>query len=84
MKLAGKVVLVTGSSQGIGAAIAVRLAEEGADIVVNYRSHPEEGEAVKAKIVALGRKSVAIGAGLGPTFTRWSAPASRRWERSIS
>jgi glucose 1-dehydrogenase len=65
MKLAGKVVLVTGSSQGIGAAIAVRLAEEGADIIVNYRSHPEEGNAVKAQVEATGRRAVAIGADLG-------------------
>ena len=65
MKLAGKVALVTGSSQGIGAAVAVRLAQEGADVVVNYRSHPEQGEAVRDQIIALGRKSVAIGADLG-------------------
>jgi glucose 1-dehydrogenase len=65
MKLAGKVALVTGSSQGIGAAVAVRLAQEGADVIVNYRSHPEQGEAVRNQIIALGRKSVAIGADLG-------------------
>jgi len=64
MKLEGKVALVTGSSQGIGAAIAVRLAQEGADVVVNYRSHPEEGEAVKKQVEAAGRKSIAIGADL--------------------
>jgi glucose 1-dehydrogenase len=65
MKLAGKVALVTGSSQGIGAAIAVRLAQEGADIIINYRTHPEEADAVKAQVEAAGRKSVAIGADLG-------------------
>jgi NAD(P)-dependent dehydrogenase (short-subunit alcohol dehydrogenase family) len=65
MKLTGKVALVTGSSQGIGQAIAIRLAEEGADIVVNYHSHPEEADAVKAQIESVGRRAVAVGADLG-------------------
>ena len=65
MKLAGKVALVTGSSQGIGQAIAIRLAEEGADIVVNYHSHPEEADTVRGKIESMGRRAVAIGADLG-------------------
>ena len=51
--------------RGIGAAIAVRLAMEGADVVINYHSHPEEAEAVKAQITSLGRRAVAIGADLG-------------------
>ncbi len=45
MRLGGKVALVTGSSQGIGQAIAIRLAKEGAKVVINYRSHPEGAEA---------------------------------------
>ena len=65
MKLEGKVVLVTGSSQGIGAAIALRLAQEGADIIINYHSHPEEANDVKGKIEATGRRAVALGADLG-------------------
>jgi glucose 1-dehydrogenase len=65
MKLSGKIALVTGSSQGIGQAIAIRLAQEGADIAVNYHSHPEEADSVKAQIEALGRRAVAIGADLG-------------------
>jgi glucose 1-dehydrogenase len=36
------VALVTGSSQGIGRVFALRLAQEGANVVVNYRSHPDE------------------------------------------
>ncbi|HEY0256069.1 MAG TPA: glucose 1-dehydrogenase [Candidatus Methylacidiphilales bacterium] len=65
MKLSGKVALVTGSSQGIGQAIAIRLAEEGVDVVVNYHSHPEQAEAVKTQIESLGRRAIAIGADLG-------------------
>jgi len=65
MKLSGKVALVTGSSQGIGQSIAERLAAEGADIVVNYHSHPEEADKVKANIEKLGRRAVSIGADLG-------------------
>lgn len=65
MKLAGKVALVTGSSQGIGMAIAIRLAEAGADIVINYRSHAEGAEETKAKVEATGRKGLIIKADLG-------------------
>ncbi|MGF1535461.1 MAG: glucose 1-dehydrogenase [Elainellaceae cyanobacterium] len=56
MKLAGKVALVTGSSQGIGKAIAIRLAKEGADVVINYRSHPEGAEATVKEVEAAGGK----------------------------
>jgi glucose 1-dehydrogenase len=54
MKLSGKVALVTGSSQGIGQAIAIRLAQEGADVVINYRSHPEGAEETLSKVKAAG------------------------------
>jgi glucose 1-dehydrogenase len=56
MKLGDKVALVTGSSQGIGQAIALRLAQEGASIVINYRSHPEGAEETLAKVQAAGGK----------------------------
>jgi glucose 1-dehydrogenase len=56
MKLEGKVALVTGSSQGIGQGIAVRLAAEGANIVIDYRSHPEGAEETLAKVKAAGGK----------------------------
>ena len=54
MKLEGKVALVTGSSQGIGQAIVLRLAEEGANVVINYRSHPEGAQETLAKVEAVG------------------------------
>ncbi len=65
MKLEGKVALVTGSSQGIGQAIAERLAQEGADIVIDYRSHPEGAEETQAKVEASGRKGFIVKADLG-------------------
>ncbi|ELS00059.1 SDR family NAD(P)-dependent oxidoreductase [Gloeocapsa sp. PCC 73106] len=55
MKLQGKVALVTGGSQGIGQAIAIRLASEGADVVINFRSNPEGAKETKKKIEAIGQ-----------------------------
>lgn len=56
MELEGKTALVTGANQGIGQAIAVCLAQAGADIIIDYRSHPEGAEETKAKVAATGRK----------------------------
>src|SRR6266571_2049114 len=58
--LAGKVALVTGSSQGIGRATALRLAHAGADIAINYRSNASAASEVKESIEALGRRCVAV------------------------
>lgn len=60
LPLAGKIALVTGSGQGIGRATALRLAREGADIVVNYRSNAESAEATKTAIEELGRRCITI------------------------
>lgn len=65
MKVSGKIALVTGGSQGIGEAIALRLADEGADVIVNYRSHPERAAAVVKKIEQMGRRGFAVQADLG-------------------
>jgi glucose 1-dehydrogenase len=65
MKLAGKVALVTGSSGGIGQAIAIRLAEEGADIVIDYRSHHDGAQETKTKVEATGRRGHMVKADLG-------------------
>lgn len=56
MNLEGKVALVTGSSQGIGQGIVLRLAQAGANVVINYRSHPEGAEETLAKVEAFGGK----------------------------
>src|SRR5690349_20023144 len=65
MKLQGRSALVTGSDQGIGQAIALRLAEEGADVVVNYRRNREGGEQTRDQIRALGRNAAVIQADVG-------------------
>jgi glucose 1-dehydrogenase len=65
MKLTGKVALVTGSSQGIGQAIAIRLAEEGANVVINYRGHVEGAQDTLAQVEATGQQGIIVKADLG-------------------
>ena len=60
MKLEGKTVLITGGSQGIGQGIAFRLAEEGADIVVDYVGNPQSADATVAQIQKRGRRGLAV------------------------
>jgi glucose 1-dehydrogenase len=52
-----KIALITGSTQGIGAACAIRLASEGADIILNGRKLDERGEAIISQITAMGRRA---------------------------
>src|SRR5438067_1390412 len=54
--LVGKAALVTGASVGIGRAIALALAQEGADIAVNYLTYHQEAETLAEQIRALGRQ----------------------------
>lgn len=63
--LSGKVALVTGSSRGIGRACALRLAEAGADVIVNYVTSGREADAVAAEIAALGRQAACVRADVG-------------------
>ncbi|MEV0641244.1 SDR family oxidoreductase [Streptomyces sp. NPDC050619] len=58
--LNGKVALVTGGSRGIGAATAVRLAREGADVALTYVNGKEAAEDVARAVEALGRRAVAL------------------------
>jgi 3-oxoacyl-[acyl-carrier protein] reductase len=60
LRLSGKRALVTGAARGIGAAIALKLAEDGADVAITYEKSAEKAEALAAEIRALGRKAVAI------------------------
>ncbi len=59
-ELIGKVALVTGASRGIGRAIAVALAEAGANVAVNYRTQEREAEEVCSRIRKLGRRCIAV------------------------
>ena len=57
----GKVAVVTGSSSGIGQAIAVRLASEGSSVVIDYHRHPEGAEDTQKQIAdKQGGKSVIV------------------------
>lgn len=58
--LHGKVALITGGSRGIGRAIALRLAKNGADVVVNYVRHRRDAEDTVAAIEEMGRKCLAV------------------------
>lgn len=60
MDLEGKNAIVTGGSLGIGAAIAIRLAEDGANVAINYRRHDAEAQEVARKIEKMGKKALVI------------------------
>jgi 3-oxoacyl-[acyl-carrier protein] reductase len=57
VRLDGKIVLVTGASSGIGSAIALGCAREGADVAVTYRGNAAGAEETARKIMALGRRA---------------------------
>ncbi|MBA2631751.1 MAG: 3-oxoacyl-[acyl-carrier-protein] reductase [Chloroflexi bacterium] len=58
--LTGKTALVTGGSRGLGRAIALALASQGADVAVNFRGNADAADAVVAEITAAGRRSIDI------------------------
>ncbi|MER5865756.1 3-oxoacyl-ACP reductase family protein [Kitasatospora sp. NPDC002040] len=59
-RLEGHVALVTGGGRGIGAAVAIRLAEEGADVALTYEQNADRAGQVVRQVEALGRRALAI------------------------
>ena len=60
MSLKNKVAIVTGGNSGIGKAVALELANQGANIVIDYISHPEATEELEQQICALGDRAIGV------------------------
>jgi 3-oxoacyl-[acyl-carrier protein] reductase len=57
-KLLGRTALVTGASRGVGAAVALLLAEQGADVAINFRTKGSRAEKIAQQVEALGRRAL--------------------------
>jgi 3-oxoacyl-[acyl-carrier protein] reductase len=62
MRLSGRAAVVTGSSRGVGRSVALALAAEGADVLVNFTSNQQAANEVVDQIKSIGRNAVAVGA----------------------
>jgi glucose 1-dehydrogenase len=60
VSLKNKVAIVTGGNSGIGQAIVLELARQGANVVIDYVAHPEAAEALERRIAGLGDQSIAV------------------------
>jgi len=87
METTNKIALVTGSSRGLGKNTALKLAKNGNDLVITYRSKKDEADALVAEIEKLGQKAVALqlDTGLTKTFAGFveqlSAVLKEKWGR---
>ena len=78
MTLKGKVAIVTGGNSGIGKAIALALAEHGANIVIDYVAHPEATEELEKQIAALGDQAIGVNADVSQVADLETADRHRR------
>lgn len=82
-RLSGQVAIVTGASRGIGRAIALALATEGAKVVVNYASSSTAAEELTAEIIAAGGEAIALGADVSkaPQVDKLIDDTMKKWGR---
>ena len=85
MKLEGKNAVVTGGGRGVGRAICLAFAQEGANVIVNYAGNEKAADEVVNMIQAMGRKAVAVKGDVakGRTRRRSSIPAFKTSAPSI-